>query len=149
TEISGAGQRPRRKYPLFVEHPVVRQIDLEANRLDYASIEQTISVIELAGLDPRRADEHRRPAIGGFPRQSLGVGTARRLKRRLEHQIFGWVAGQKQFRKRNDVGAILRRLPACRARLIGVVGTIAYRRIELSDGNGEAVWRTGIHGNGR
>ena len=60
-EIDRAGHRPRREHALLVEHAVVRQIDLEAHGRDRAAVEQAIGVVELAVLDPRRADQHAGP----------------------------------------------------------------------------------------
>ena len=68
-EVDRPGQRARREHALLVEHAVVRQVDLEADGRDAAAVEQRIGVVELAVLDPGRADEHRRAAVGGLARQ--------------------------------------------------------------------------------
>ena len=62
-EQDRARHRPRREHALLVEHAVVRQIDLEANRLDDAAREQRIGVVELAVLDPGRADQDARARL--------------------------------------------------------------------------------------
>ena len=79
---------------LLVEHAVVRQVRLEAQRCDAALIEQRAGIIELAVLDPGRADQHRGAATRGLARQFLDRGAAGRLEGGLEHQIFRRIAGR-------------------------------------------------------
>ena len=116
-EVDRAGHRSRREHALLVEHAVVRQVDLETDGLDAAAGEQRIGIVELAVLDPGRADEHRRAAVAGLARQTLDGGAASGLERRLEHQILGRVAGDEQLGKSDDVGAVFGGgLPARRGR---------------------------------
>ncbi len=105
-EIHRPRHRPRREHPLFVEHAVVRQIDLEAQRRDRAAIEQRHGVVELAASSPGRADQERRAAGRGFPRQRLDRRAAGGLERRLEHQVLGRIAGNEQFGENDQIGAL-------------------------------------------
>ena len=59
-KVHRARHRPRREHALLVEHAVVRQIDLVAQRRDCAAVEKRKGVVELAVLDPRRADQQGR-----------------------------------------------------------------------------------------
>ena len=125
--------RPRggtaREQPLFVEHAVVRQVGLVAQRGDAALIEQRAGIVELAVLDPGRTDQHRRTAARGLARQFLDRGAAGGLKRRLQHQIFRRIAADEQFGQHQQVGAIGLGLVARGARLGGVAGDVADRRV--------------------
>ena len=96
--------------------------------------------------DPRRADEHRRAAVGGLARQRLDRRAAGGLERRLEHQILGRIAGDEQLREHDEVGAVGGRLRASAAHLFGVAGDVADGGIELGERDGEAVGGTGVHG---
>ena len=62
-------------------------------------------VVERSVLDPGQADEHGRAAVGGLPRQRLAGGAAGLLKRRLQHEILGRIAGEEQFRREHEIGA--------------------------------------------
>ena len=66
----------RRKHPLLVENAVVRQVDLEPHRFDPAMREERHRVVQLALLDPRQADQHRRarrpPSPAPAPRRPRG-----------------------------------------------------------------------------
>src|SRR6202034_2073438 len=73
------------KHPLLIEHAVVWQVHLEANRFDPAAIEQRISIVDLAVLDPWRSDQYRRTTIGSILCKRLDGRTASGLKGRLEH----------------------------------------------------------------
>ena len=126
-----ARRGPAREQALFVEHAVVRQIRLVAKGGDAPAIEQRAGVIELALLDPGRADQHGRSAIGGLARQRLDRFAAGRLERRLQHEIFRRIAGDEQFRQQQQIGAVgLRRL-ARGTGLGGIAGDVAHGRVEL------------------
>ena len=92
--VTGPAAGPRANSALLVEHAVVRQIGLEAERRDPAAIEQRAGIVELAVLDPGRADQHGRAAVGGLARQLLDRRAAGRLERRLQHQVFRRIAGR-------------------------------------------------------
>ena len=130
-----AGGGAAREQALFVEHAVVRKVCLETNGCDAPAVQQRAGVVKLAILDPGAADQHRRAAIGGLSRQGLDGGAAGRLKRRLQHQVLGRVAGNEQFRQQDEIGAVSMRLRACRARLGGVALDVAYRRVQLCQCN--------------
>ena len=80
-EIHRPRHRPRREHALLVEHAVVRQIDLEAQRRDRAAVEQRHRVVELAVIEPGRADQQRRTGRSRFrapaprPRRGRRPGT--------------------------------------------------------------------------
>ena len=147
-EIHRPRQRPGSEDALLVEHAVIRQIDLEAQRLDAAAGEQRIGVVELAVFDPGRADQHRRPAVGGLARQRLDRGPAGRLESRLEHQVFRRIAGDEQFGKSDDVGTIVRGAGARLAGKLQIAGNIADDRIELRYRNGQTIGGRSVHGAG-
>ena len=92
--VTGPRGGTAREQALLVEHAVIRQVRLEAKRCDAALIEQRAGVIELAVLDPGRADQHRRAAARGLARQFFDRGAAGGLERGLQHQIFRRVAGR-------------------------------------------------------
>ena len=141
------GQRAGRENPFFVEHAVIRQIDLEADCLDPAAGEKGVRIVELAVLKPRRADEHGWAAIAGVARQRFDRGAAGRLKRRLEHQVFRRIAGDEQFGKGDDIGALARRLRARDAGALEIAGDVADNRIELRQRDGQPIGGTLVHGN--
>ena len=148
-EADRTGQRAGGEDPLFVEHPVIRQIDLEAQRLDAAAGEQRIGIVELAVLDPVlnpwRADQHRRAAVSGFARQRLHRSAAGRLESGLEHQVFRRIAGDEQFGKGDDIAAVARRLRPRLAGKLQIAGNVADDRIELGNRDGQTVGGTVVH----
>src|SRR5205807_3820384 len=62
-KTDGPGEWTRGEDALFVEHPVVRQIDLEVSGNYEAVGQNTVGVVEFAILHPRRADHHGRAAV--------------------------------------------------------------------------------------
>src|SRR5262249_38501393 len=72
----GAGYEP----PLLVEHAVIGQVDLVADRFDTAVRKQEIRVVELAVLDPWRAHEDRGAAVVGVAGERLDLDAAGRLE---------------------------------------------------------------------
>src|SRR5262249_37515513 len=144
-EIDGTGRRPWREDASFVEHAIIRQVHLPTHGGDDAAVEQAIRVVELALLEPRRADQQRRTAARSFARKLLDLRSAGRLERRLEHEILRRIAGEEKFRKRHDVGAGAGSLGSRAARLVGVAGDVADDRIELSDRDGQTVGGPRIH----
>jgi hypothetical protein len=138
-------QRPRLEHALLVEHTVVRQIDLVARGRDLAAFEQKISIVELAVLDPRRPDQHGRPAVPRLAGQRLDRGAAGGLECGLEHEVFGWVTRDEQFGEHHHIGALPRRGRARAAHLLGIAGDIADSRVELRKRDGEAVGGTSVH----
>ena len=145
-EIHRTGHRPGRKHALFVEHAVVREIDLVAQRGDHAAVEQRHRVVELAAVDPRRADQQRRATRCGFARKRFDRGAAGGLEGGLEHQILGRIAGDEQFRENDQIGALGGRLLAGTPHFLGIAGDVADRRVELRDRDGQLVSGTGVHG---
>ena len=100
--------------------------------------------MELAILDPGRADQHRRTAVGGLACQCLDRRAARRLERGLEHEVLGRIARDEQLGENHQVGALGGRGGAPAAYFLGVAGDVADGRIELRERDGEAVGR-GVH----
>ena len=145
-EVDGTRGRARRKQAALVEHAIVGQVHLHAHRRDGAAVEQAAGVVELAVVRPRRADQQRRPAIGGLARKLLDLGAARRLQGRLEHEVLGRIAAQKEFRQHHQIGAVGGSLRARAASLVGIAGDVADGRIELRNRDREAVSRTCVHG---
>src|SRR5262249_5790491 len=147
---AGEAARPRQgagnDHPLLVEHAVIRQIDLEPHRRDRALVEHAIGVVKLAVCEPRRADQHGRTAVGGLARKLLDLGPACGLERRLEHEILGRIAGQKQVRQRHKVSAVALSVRARSARLLGVAGDVTHGRIELRNRDRKTVGWARVHG---
>ena len=129
--VDRARGRSAREHALFVEHAVIRQIDLEPDRSDAAFVEKRAGIIKLAVVDPGRADQHRRPAVGGFAREFFDRRPARRLERRLQHQVFRRITGDEQFRQHDQVGAVGPRASAGGAHFRGIARDVAHGRIQL------------------
>ena len=96
-------------------------------------------IVEAAFLEPGRADQNRRTAIGGV----LGKGFDRVhrifLKRRLQHEVFGRIASDVELAKKNEVGTRAMRLRPRRAREREVARKITHDRIELGQRDGEVI----------
>src|SRR5581483_2046131 len=133
------GHRAGGKNPLLVENAVVRQVDLETDRFDPSAAEQRVGVVKLAVLDPGRADQHGRTAIGGVVRKCLDRRPTGSLKRRLEYEVFRRIAGNEKLGKRHDIGAVAGRLRAALAGALQVAGNVADNRVKLRNGNGQAI----------
>ncbi len=118
-----------REQSLFVEHAVIRQVRLEAQRCDAALIKQRAGIVELAVLDPGRADQHRRTAARGFARQFFDGRAAGCLEGGLQHQVFRRIAADEQFRQHHEIGAVGLGLVTRGTRLGGVAGDIAHGRV--------------------
>ena len=85
-------------------------------------------------------------AVGGLARERLDGGAARRLEGRLEHQVLGRIAGDEQLGIDHEIGALPRRGGAGAACLLGIAGDITDGRVELRDGDREAVGWAWAHG---
>ena len=137
--------RSAREHALLVEHAVIRQIDLVPDRSDAAFVEKYAGIIKLAVVDPGRADQNSRAAVSGFARKFVHRRPARRLKRRLQHQIFGRIARNEQFRQHNQIGAVSTRASAGGAHLRSVARDVAHGWIQLGQCDRELVGAFG-HG---
>ena len=142
----GPGDGPGREDALLVEDAVIGQIDLEPHRLDPPAVEERHGVVELAVLDPGQADQRRRPAVGGVARQLLAGRAAGLLKRGLQHQILGRIAGEIELRRHHDVGAEGGGLLARFAQPVAVARDVADDRGDLGERDDEAVGDGGGHG---
>ena len=135
TRMPAHGHRTRggaaREQALFVEHAVIRQVRLVAKGGYAALIEQRAGIIELAVLDPGRADQDSRATARGLARQFFDSGAAGGLEGRLQHQVFRRVAADEQFRQHHEIGAVGLGLVARGARLGGVARDVADRRVQL------------------
>ncbi len=129
----GTPDRASRKHALLVEHAVIRQIDLEADGRDPPAIQQRAGIVEFAVVDPWAADQHGRSAIGGLSRKILDRRAARRLERGFQDQIFRGIAGNEQFRKHHQRGAVGLGLRARGASLDSIAGNVSDRRIQLGE----------------
>ena len=103
-EVDRPRHGPGREHALFVEHAVVRQVDLEAHRFDLAVIDQHDGVVDVSVLGPDGAGEDRR-AGPELARQRLDARPRRGGKRRLEDEIFRRIAGDEQLGEHDEVGA--------------------------------------------
>src|SRR5262249_19509417 len=92
------------------------------------------------------AVQQARPSVGGLAGESLDRRAASGLKGRLEHEVFRRIAGDEQFRERDEIGAIARGLLARLTRTFQIAGNVADRGIKLRHGNSETIGRTLIHG---
>ena len=95
--------RPCCEHAFFVEHTVVRKIDFQPDRFNFAAIQQRHRVVNLSVLAPDRADQNGRTAAARL-RQVFELRPRSILKRRFQHQIFRWVAVEKQLRKNDQIG---------------------------------------------
>ena len=96
-------------------------------------------VIKAALLDPGRADQNRRAAIGGVLGKSFDRFHRILLERRLQHEIFRRIAGDIELAEEDEVGAGSVRLRSRRAGAREVARKIAHDRIELGQRDGEAI----------
>ena len=103
-EFNGFRQRSGCKHPLFIEHAVIRQIDLEPDRGDLAPIDQERGVVKRAIGAPRGADKHRR-AIFRRRREGSDRRFHRILENWLEDQVLGWIAADAELAEDRKIGA--------------------------------------------
>src|SRR6202045_3575886 len=89
--------RPRSEHALFVEHPIIRQIGLETDRLDAAFVEEGIGVVAIPIFSPWQPNENRRSAVAGPRRDLLAGGAADLQKRRLQDEVFWWIARDEEL----------------------------------------------------
>src|SRR3984893_13491133 len=103
------GDRPRHRsrseHALFVKHPIIRQIDLETDRLDAAFVEEGIGVVAMPIFSPRQPNENRRSAVACPGRDPFAGGAAGFQKRRLQDEVLGWIARDEEFGKHQEIGA--------------------------------------------
>ena len=147
---NGPRQGTGREHALFIEHAIVGQIDLEAHGLDAPMVEQGDGVVAAAVLDPWRADEQGRAAVSRLARERLQRRAAGFLKGRLQHEILGRIARQKQFAEQDEIGAERGRLRAGGADRAGVAFDIADDAVDLRERDDETVGGRGrsVHGEG-
>ncbi len=131
--------------PEFVEYAVVGKLDLVAERLNLACVEQRHGIVDLAALGPWRADHHTGAAVGGVRREILDRLPARILEGRLQHQVFRRVAGDKEFRERHEIGARGGCRVSRRPRLLEVAVNIADYGIKLGDGDADGIGQVCCH----
>ena len=98
-----------------------------------------MGVVQAAVVEPGAADQHRRAAVGGVGRQIGDRRHAGGLERRLEHQVLRRIAGDEELGEEDQVGP---ERGGAGARLTGagdVAGDVADGRVELGEGDLEAV----------
>ena len=100
-----SGRRARGEDPFLVEDAVIGQINLEAHRVDPPAVQERRGVIELALLNPGKADKNRRAAVGGVTRELFASRPAGLLEGGFQHQILGRVSREIKLRRHHDVGA--------------------------------------------
>ncbi len=88
---------------LFVEHAVIRQIDLITQRLDPAAGDKRDGVVDLPVLPPRRPDEKRGAAVDGDGRESVHRVHAGLHERRLEDEILRRIACNEKLGEHDEV----------------------------------------------
>ena len=104
---------------------------------DAAAIEQQHGVVERAVLQPRRADQQRRTAVGRGLCQPLHLHPRRCDQRRFQHQVFRRIAYDGQFGGDQQIG---RRHQSARGQYgIGIAGQIAHAGVELGKGDDEPI----------
>jgi hypothetical protein len=126
-----AGQRPRLEHPLLVENAVVRQVDLEAHRVDGAFVQQRVGIVEKAPFHPGQPDQHRGAAIGGLARQPLARFAAGVLERRLQNQILRRITAKEELGEHDDIGAQPRGFGPPLTHPGSVPRHVAHRWVEL------------------
>lgn len=129
----------RREDARLVEDRIIRQMHLVAVAADLAPVEMEDRIVQAALFEPGRADQHGRAAIGGLARKLGGGGHGGTLEGRLQHQIFRRIAGQKQFRKDDQVGAREFGLAAGGHGLFDIARDVAHDGVQLGQRNAELV----------
>ena len=131
-KVDRARHRPWREHALFVEHAVVRQVDLEAHGFDLAVIDQHDGVVDVAVLGPGRADEHA-GAGAQLAGQRLDARPRRGGERRLEDEILGRIAGDEKLGEDDEIGTERGGARTQFAQLGDVAVDVAHRRIRLGE----------------
>ena len=144
----GAADRAGVEQAQFVEKLLVRQLVLEHLRRDPPALKDQIGVIQAFALGPRRADGQRRAVRAGG-----GKGFQRRVavaqEGRFQHQVLGLVAGQEHLGQGHHVRARAAPLRPGVQRQRGVAGKVAHGRVQLGEGQAEAVDHGSILRGGR
>ena len=104
--------------------------------------------VRKASLDERiaRADEQRRSPWGGLARQGLDGGAAGGLESGLEHKTFRRIAGEEQFGKDDEIGALPGRFVTGAKSFGRIAGNIADSGVELGDGDSQSICGCPGHG---
>jgi hypothetical protein len=100
--------------------------------------------VDAAIVAPRRADQERR-AFSGLGRQLAHPLLHRVEEERLQHQILGRVAADRQFAGQQQVGAGRPRLVPGAAQLVDVAAHVAERRVQLGEGDDETIGHDEVH----
>jgi hypothetical protein len=130
-------QGPGGENALFVEHAVIGQVMLEAQRGDLAAVQQRHGIVELAVLNPGGAHQDRGAAVGGILGQCFHGGAGVFLQGRLQHQVLGRIADDEEFGEQDYVGAL--RGGAGGAGAGQVARDVAHHGIELGKRDAKAV----------
>ncbi len=138
------GNRARREDALLVEDAVIRQVVLEAERLDLAVLQEGDRVVEGTLLRPGRADQQGRTAVGRISGQRLDGAPAILLKRRFQHQVLRRIAADHQFGEQHQVGAGLGSARSGLADQSEIALDVSHRRIGLGDGDDDVLGHDGF-----
>ncbi len=121
----------RRKDALLVEHPVIREIVLVADRLDAAGIEQRHGVVDEGAVAPGQPDEDGGAAVGGVAGKLLSGFAGGLLQCGLQHQVLDGVAGEIKLAEGDEIGARFRGARARLASFAQIALEVAHHRVEL------------------
>ena len=145
-EADGAGQRADVEDAQLVEDAVIGELDLVAQRLDLAAVDERDGVVALVLARPRRADDDARAAIGGLGGQRLDRPAAGVLEGRLENEVFRRIAGDEQLGEDQQVCPGSGGLRAGFAGFLQIPVDVADHAIELAGGDADRVGEVRCHG---
>ena len=134
-KIDRVGHRPRREHPLFVEDPVVRQIELEPP-CRRAFVDDDGGVVDASVFAPRRGGDERRRVVA-LAHETIDRGVARIDDRWPQHEIFGRISDERELGQHDEIGAARGRSIARAPDAREVAVDVAYGEIELCERDGE------------
>ncbi len=135
-----AGRGTRLEVALLVEDAVVRQPQLAVDAGDLAVGEHGRGVVDVVGVLGEADDRDDVDRLGG----QVGKGSGRLVEEvRLEQQVLGRVAGQRQLGEDDQRRAALARLDGGGGDPVRVAGDVADGRVDLRE---RAAQRLGARG---
>ena len=112
---------------------------LQAASNDSPAFCQDDAIIICAALGMDASEQERRAAVDGRIDQPLGCLHRLPDEFRLQHQVFGRIAGQLQFRHQDQVGALGGGLGAPLQHLLGIAGQVANPLAQLDKCDAKAI----------